>query len=152
MKRAFETAELIGSQVGLQPVPTTALREIFLGEWEGLRTDEIAERYPKLWARWVKEPDWNVVPGGESEPDFDARVSRAIDDLFGRHPHADVLVVTHGGVIQSALHRVVGKPSHGLFPFRIENASISVIEQRDGRLVISGVNDVGHLEAGLSGD
>jgi broad specificity phosphatase PhoE len=54
--------------------------------------------------------------------------------------------VTHGGVIQVALHRVVGRPNHGLFPFRIENASISVIEKRNGRFIISSVNDTSHLE------
>jgi len=149
LKRAFETADIIGSRIGLPPRPEPSLREIFLGEWEGLRTDEIAARYPDAWARWVEEPDWDVVPGGEGESAFDARVARAVDDIFQRHPHGDVLVVTHGGVIQVALHRIVGKPSRGLFPFRIQNASISLIERRDGRMVIGGVNDVGHLESAV---
>ena len=140
---------VIAARVGVPPRPDQALREIFLGEWEGLRTEEIAERYPAAWARWVRDPDWDVVPGGERESAFEARVAGAIEHLFQRHPHGDVLVVTHGGVIQAALHRIVGKPSHGLFPFRIQNASISVVERRDGRMVISGVNDVGHLEASL---
>jgi len=149
LKRAFETADIIGSRIGLAPRPEPSLREIFLGEWEGLRTDEIAARYPDAWARWVEEPDWDVVPGGEGESAFDARVARAVDDIFQRHPHGDVLVVTHGGVIQVALHRIVGKPSRGLFPFRIQNASISLIERRDGRMVIGGVNDIGHLESAV---
>jgi broad specificity phosphatase PhoE len=42
----------------------------------------------------------------------------------------------------------MGRPSRGLFPFRISNASITVVEKRDGRLVIAGVNDVSHLEDG----
>ena len=149
LKRAFETAEVIAARTGVPPTPDQALREIFLGEWEGLRTEEIAERYPAAWATWVQDPDWNVVPDGERESAFEARVARVIDDLLRRHQHRDVLVVTHGGVIQAALHRIVGRPSHGLFPFRIQNASISLIEQRDGRMVIGGVNDVGHLEASL---
>jgi broad specificity phosphatase PhoE len=147
--RAFETAEIVGARVGVPPRREGALREIFLGEWEGLRTDEIADRYPEAWAKWVDEPDWNVVPGGERESAFEARVATAIDGLFRRHPHGDVLVVTHGGVIQVALHRIVGQPSHGLFPFRIQNASISLIEERDARIIIGGVNDVGHLGASL---
>ena len=149
LKRAFETAELIGRSVGCEPVPMSALREIFLGAWEGMRTDEIAERFPEAWASWVEEPDWDCVPGGEGAAAFDARVGAAMDEIVGRHPHGDVLVVTHGGVIQIALHRIVGRPSRGLFPFKIQNASISVIEKRDGRMVISGVNDVGHLEPTL---
>jgi broad specificity phosphatase PhoE len=149
LKRAFETAELIGAAVGIRPRPLEGLREIFLGEWEGLRTEEIAERFPQAWARWVEEPDWDLVPGGEGAEPFEKRVARALDDIFQRHQQGDVLVVTHGGVIQIALHRVVGRPSRGLFPFKIQNASITQIEKRNGRMVIGGVNDVAHLESAL---
>lgn len=146
LKRALETSQAIGQAAGAQPTPMLELREIFLGEWEGLRTDEIAERYPEAWARWRREPSWDLVPGGEGAAPFESRVGSAFDQIFERHRDGDVLVVTHGGVIQVALHQAVGRPSHGLFPFRIQNASISVIERRDGRLIVSGVNDVGHLE------
>ena len=152
LKRAFETAEVIGAAVGLVPQPLPGLREIFLGDWEGLNTEEIAQRFPEAWAAWVEEPDWDVVPGGEGAAPFDERVSGAIDSILHRHAHGDVLVITHGGVIQVALHRIVGRPSRGLFPFKIQNASISLIEQRDGRMVIAGVNDVGHLEKALVTD
>ena len=147
LKRAFETAEVIGAALGLEPVAVSGLREIYLGEWEGLRTEEIASHYPEAWAEWVDEPDWDVVPGGEGASLFDARVEAAFEDILRRHPNGGVLVVTHGGVIQVALHRIVGRASRGLFPFRIQNASISLIEQRSGRWVIGGVNDVAHLEA-----
>jgi broad specificity phosphatase PhoE len=149
LKRAMETAEAIGALVGLQPEPVPGLREIFLGEWEGLRTEEIAERFPEAWAAWVEEPDWDVVPGGEGAAAFDARVRAALEEIYGRHRQGDVLVVTHGGVIQIALHRIVGTPSRGLFPFKIQNASISLIEKRESRMVIGGVNDIAHLEHAL---
>ena len=149
LKRAFETAEGIGARLGQAPEPNQSMREIYLGEWEGLRTDEIAGRFPEAWASWVEEPDWDCVPGGEGAAAFDARVGSALEQVLTRHPHGDVLIVTHGGVIQVALHRVVGRPSRGLFPFKIQNASISVIEKREGRMVIGSVNDVGHLEPAL---
>jgi broad specificity phosphatase PhoE len=152
LKRAFETAELIGTALGARPQPEASLREIFLGDWEGLRTEEIAERFPEAWARWVEEPDWDVVPSGEGAGLFDARVAGALDDIFRRHAHGDVLVVTHGGVIQVALHRIVGRPPQGLFPFKIQNASISLIEKRESRVIIGGVNDIAHLEMTLVTD
>ena len=149
LKRAFETAEAIGAFVDLIPEPTPGLREIYLGDWEGLRTDEIAERFPDAWARWRQEPDWDLVPGGEGAARFEARVIATLDEILDRHSHGDVLVVTHGGVIQVALHRVIGRPSRGLFPFKIQNASISLIELRQGRMIIGGSNDIGHLEPAL---
>ena len=149
LKRAFETAQAIEPQVDLQPVPTPGLREIYLGEWEGLRTEEIAERFPREWARWSEKPDWDLVPGGEGAARFEARVIATLDEILDRHAHGDILLVTHGGVIQVALHRVIGRPSTGLFPFKIQNASISVVEARDGRMIIAGSNDVAHLEPAL---
>ena len=149
LKRALETAEIVGEVIGLAPTPLASLREVFLGEWEGLTSEEIAQRYPEAWARWVEEPDWDVVPRGESQAAFDVRVAAAMDDITRRHAHGDVLAVTHGGVIQVALHRVVGTPSRGLFPFKIQNASITILERRDGRSVIGGVNDIAHLESSV---
>jgi broad specificity phosphatase PhoE len=149
LKRAFETAEVVGAAVHLEPEPRSSLREVFLGEWEGLTTEEIAARYPEAWASWVEDPDWDVVPGGEGEAAFDRRVAAALDDILRLHPQGDVLVVTHGGVIQVALHHIVGTPSRGLFPFKIQNASITLIERRDGRAIIGGVNDIAHLESSV---
>ena len=89
------------------------------------------------------------MPGGERAADFEARVAAIIDGIFQRHEHGDVLVVTHGGVIQIALQRIVGNLSQGIFPFKIQNTSVSVLERRNGRVMIAGVNDITHLEAGV---
>jgi broad specificity phosphatase PhoE len=149
LKRAFQTAQAIQAATGLVPEPMLGLREIFLGEWEGLRTEELAESFPEAWASWNEEPDWDLVPGGEGAQPFETRVVAAVDSILENHHHGDVVVVTHGGVIQIALHRVIGRASHGLFPFKIQNASISVIEKRDHRLIIGGVNDTSHLDPAL---
>jgi probable phosphoglycerate mutase len=149
LKRALETSQAIEAAIGHRAEPMPGLREIFLGEWEGLRTDDLAQRFPEAWSRWADEPDWDLVPGGEGAALFETRVAAALDEILERHQHGDVVVVTHGGVIQIALHRVIGRPSRGLFPFKIQNASISVVEKRDGRITIAGVNDTSHLDPAL---
>jgi broad specificity phosphatase PhoE len=144
--RASQTAAPIASTLGVEASPMKELREIFLGDWEGLHTDELAQRFPEAWDAWTREPSWDVVPRGEGASAFEARVASALEHLFEQHSHGDAIVVTHGGVIQIALHSVVGRPSHGLFPFRISNGSVTIVERRKGRMVIATVNDTSHLE------
>ena len=144
--RASQTAAPIALALGVDARPMKELREIFLGDWEGLHTDELAQRFPEAWDAWTREPSWDVVPRGEGASAFEARVASALAQLFAAHTRGDAIVVTHGGVIQIALHSVVGRPSHGLFPFRISNGSVSIVERRNGRMVIATVNDTSHLE------
>ncbi len=143
--RARQTAEAIARAVGLEPVFEPALREIMLGAWEGKNREELLREYPEEWAAWVREPSWDLVPGGEGAQPFERRVGRALGEILGRHPTGDVLCVTHGGVIQVALLSVVGRRSHGQFPFRIDNASLSIIQWAGGRAAITAVNDTCHL-------
>jgi len=131
--------------LGVEAVQLRQLREISLGAWEGKTRDELIEEFPELWAAWAREPDWDIVPGGEGAAPFERRVKAALMDLFSMHPGSDVVVVTHGGVIQAALAEVVGRRTGGVFPFVIHNASLTVLQRFDSRTVVTAVNDTCHL-------
>ena len=146
LARARETAAAIAERIGRKPEYLPELREVALGEWEGLQRDEIIARYPEEWSRWVAHPSWDIVPGGEGTDAFEGRVGAAIEGLIARHRLGRVLVVTHGGVIQVALLRVVGRSSNGLFPFTIDNTSVTVLQGSPERLVVGRVNDTCHLD------
>ena len=145
LMRTRQTAEEIAASIGLQPVPDRGLREIALGAWEGKTRSELMEEFPDVWEVWRREPSWDVVPGGEGAEPFAHRVTRTLSWILDRHPEGDVLCVTHGGVIQVAILNVVGRGSRGLFPFLIENCSLTVIQRTNGRSVVTTVNDTCHL-------
>jgi len=146
LERALATARTLGAAIGKEPELLPGFREIALGEWEGLRGTEIKELHPDLWAQWVANPSWDLVPGGERTEVFEARVAAALEQLRARHPSGRVVVVTHGGVIQVALLLALGRGSNGLFPFLIENTSMTVFDIREERTVVAKVNDTGHLD------
>ncbi len=145
LRRTWQTAELIGLAVGVDPIPEPGLREIALGAWEGKTREELMAEYPELWERWAREPNWDLVPGGEGAQPFAERVDATLARLRQRHPNGDVLCVTHGGVIQVAVLDVVGRASRGMFPFLIENCSLTVIQRTTRRTVVTTVNDTCHL-------
>jgi len=129
----------------MRAAPMKRLREIALGAWEGKTREELIAEFPDLWSAWAKEPDWDLVPGGEGAAQFEHRVKVAVADLFSLHPDGDVVVVTHGGVIQAAVAEVVGRRTRGVFPFVIHNASLTVLQRFDRRTVVTAVNDTCHL-------
>jgi alpha-ribazole phosphatase/probable phosphoglycerate mutase len=145
LARARETAGAIAEVIGQSPEFRPELREVALGEWEGLQRADIMARYPEKWGQWTEHPSWDIVPGGEGTDAFESRVGAAIESLIERHRSGRVLVVTHGGVIQVALLRVVGRSSNGLFPFTINNTSLTVLQGTADRLLVGRVNDTCHL-------
>jgi len=145
LTRAAETARPLAAALGCEILFCQDLREIALGEWEGRTSAELAQEYPELWRRWQQEPDWDLAPGGESAEAFGARTGRAFEALTAAHPGQLVACVTHGGVIQALLRRVLGQSLHGWFHFRIGNASLTRLDKRAGRVTVAGVNDVCHL-------
>jgi broad specificity phosphatase PhoE len=147
LRRAVETAEPLAETLGREPAPLPGLREIALGQWEGKSREELMAEFPELWAAWSQRPSWDLVPGGEGSGPFERRVLETLAWLQAQHPIGDVLCVTHGGVIQVLLGSVVapGRGSDGLFPFVIENCSLTVLQRTGARTVVMSVNDVCHL-------
>jgi glucosyl-3-phosphoglycerate phosphatase len=101
LRRARETAEIVGAGLGLEPVLDERLMEIDVGEWAGLLHHEIPDGDLERWR--AAEPSFRF-PGGESVAEQVQRVDAAIGDVraAGRLP---ALVVCHGGTIRAALRR-----------------------------------------------
>lgn len=93
LKRAAETAEIVGRTLGLTPVPMRALREFNNGQAAGLTVAE-AERIEL--PRTLPILDWQPHPEAETYRRFYERVATAMDDLDRREAEA-ALIVTHGG-------------------------------------------------------
>ncbi len=106
LRRALETAEIVGERLGLGVATLDALREIDVGEWQGLTRSEVEERYPEAFARWIAfGQGWER---GETYEQMGKRVRAALQDLATRHPGEVVLVVTHGGPVRTALAAAQG--------------------------------------------
>jgi len=101
LTRARQTAELL-APAGITPVIDAAVRERDVGEWTGLTTSEIDERYPGCRA------EHRSPPGFEGDESLLARVVPALEAIAARLPAGTVcVVVTHGGVIRT-VERALG--------------------------------------------
>jgi broad specificity phosphatase PhoE len=101
--RARQTAEAISQHSGAKLLLRPGLREIFFGEWEALRWDEIEERDPSFARAWMKSFPSLTPPGGESFLDFEARVRNEFLFISGLVRSNALVVVTHAGVMRAML-------------------------------------------------
>jgi broad specificity phosphatase PhoE len=123
------------------------LREINLGEFEGLTFPEIASRYPSVVAQWAELGDDFVFPGGESLHSFLERVYRAADRLAGDDA-TTVLAVTHGGVIRAMICHFLGIEPRQYVLFDVGFATTVAIDLFDGRGVLSAMERLDLSEDG----
>lgn len=71
-------ARSIAKLTGAKSKQVDDLRELDLGLWEGLRVDELEERYPKAFGQWLQDP-WSVTPpDGESTGAAEDRVISSV--------------------------------------------------------------------------
>lgn len=103
VKRALQTAEIIGKAVGKDVVIDDAFREIEMGHWEGRSEMEIEQKYPEAWALWNKEPAELKIMGRETLDDLLQRVLTGISRISHGKEGKGVVIVTHVAVIRVLL-------------------------------------------------
>lgn len=125
LKRAMQTARPIGTALGVAIRPDARLREVDLGEWQGLTRAEAeawdAERYAAFQADWYNVPP----PRGESRGELKARIRAAFDDLTARHAGQTIALVTHGGSLGMLIESLFGHIERPT----LTNTSITTVEQ-----------------------
>jgi probable phosphoglycerate mutase len=134
LRRASETAAILGPRLGLEPRAEASLMEVDVGSWSGLTRSEVEERFPVGFARWLEYGHgWE---DGETYDELGGRVVAGLSSLGTRHPDAAVLAVTHGGPIRSALAAAEGMPFEEARRsiHALGNCAVVRIVARDGKL------------------
>lgn len=120
--RSRQTAELIAEPLGLAVTLESRLREMDLGDWEGLFSEEIHARYPQELAERARDPFHTRAPRGESPQDVAKRVVSAVDDIVSRHCGESVLIVAHGISLAVITCLARGIPLDHLYEYIPDNA------------------------------
>ena len=101
LRRCQRAAAAIGADRGLSPSLDPRWRELDFGAWDGASPSAVDR---DALARFRDDPDRFPPPEGERWSSLAARVAAALGAL----EPAPTLVVTHGGAIRAALHRLCG--------------------------------------------
>ena len=145
LKRAVETAEIIGAELRLPIQLADNLAEADVGELDGLNSEEMRARYPDFMALWDRDPGNAVMPGGESLAEVQERAWQMVQSLLRGHPEANVVAVSHNFTIETLVCKVLGLPLASFRRLGVDLGSISAVELREGRSRLVLLNDRCHL-------
>ncbi|MGL5828133.1 MAG: bifunctional RNase H/acid phosphatase [Angustibacter sp.] len=145
--RAQQTAQAAADAIGLPVRVSDDWRECDFGEWDGLTSAEVAQRWPTEFADWSGSIEV-APPGGESLAAVGRRVHTARDKLLARYPRGRVLVVCHAVPIKVLAGLAAGAPAEMIWRLDLSPASICLTHWwTDGNAALLSFNETGHLRS-----
>ncbi len=145
LTRAMMTAGEIAKEVSLDVVPLEGIKEVNLGEMEGITGREMRDRYSEFYATWRRDPSQAVFPAGESMRQLEERAWSAIVGLEKAHPDGAVVAVSHNFAIRTILCRFMGLPLSQFHKLRVDLASIGVLQASGSNRQVLAFNERCHL-------
>ena len=126
--RVRQTAAPAAARLGLAPRLDAGLRERHYGAFQALTFAEAKAALPEDYARYAaRDPEFDLG-SGESLRDFSARAIACLTAIARRHPGEEVLVFTHGGVLEMAYRRATGMDLSAPRDFKTPNAALNWLE------------------------
>ena len=138
LKRAVHTAGPIARKARAPLVTDNLLLETDFGSWEGLGREALSSKHG--WENYLKDPFHYRFPGGESPQDVKRRVHLFREKLIADAAWRGIVVVSHYTPIVFFLLGVLGNGDAAKAPFRVDNASLSVVEVGEGYELLSLLN------------
>lgn len=139
--RTKDTVSKIAQIKNLNIIEKDELREINFGDFEGLTFDEIKKNNPKEFEKIINDGYNYKYPNGESLIETYHRVSNEIDKIILENKNENILICSHGGTIRNIITHLLSRSYEFHWNFRIDNASVSVLDIENGFTVINTMNN-----------
>ena len=143
LTRARETATILSGKASEEIGIEDRLVEMSWGQWEGELLEDLRRRHGRAMVDNEARGRHFRPPGGESPFEVQARVRNWLADVARRG--ADVVAVTHKGVIRALVADALGWDMTGKAPVRLDWSAVHrFAADRDGGVEVVELNGVGH--------
>jgi probable phosphoglycerate mutase len=145
LKRTAETAKAISIATKRAIAYDERLREVEIGSTdEPVHPAEFGAHLDRLAELAISHGGWSQIPGTERSESIRKRMRESVAAIAEGHAGQRIAIVSHAGAINAFFADVIGLQSDFFFP--TANASISIVRARGDKLLLVGLNDVGHLQ------
>lgn len=146
LQRAYKTADFIRSNRAIEIIEDKNLSEMNFGDWEGLKHDELIEKFPSEYDAFWNAPHLYKSSSGENFEDFRKRVLLSLNDIINNHDGETVLIVTHTVVLKQIMSYFEDKHLEKLWdPPYMHPTSLTIVEIDKNEVRIKLHADTEHL-------
>ena len=148
LRRAINTAKPTAEALGMEIKTDVDLREMYVGEWQGMAVTDVAKKYPETFSVYKTNVGEARPDGGENYTELSNRADAAFRRIAKGNEGKTVMVVTHGGLIRALRCRWNGlcMTTAQSIP-HVPNASLTVVDYDNGKFRFKEVAMADHLRS-----
>jgi 2,3-bisphosphoglycerate-dependent phosphoglycerate mutase len=140
IERAMNTAEIVAKHHSIEYKTDERLIELDMGKFTGMAYDEIFAKHGNVFLKFY-DGDLEIAHNGvETFVQVKKRIMNVIDHVIKEHNDQNVLLVTHMDPIKAMISTIMDLKPTSLFELIIENASLTVFKEEEGKLSLSAIN------------
>ncbi len=144
--RAVQTAKIISEHISIDFSTDSRLRERNLGIMQRITKKEFAKKFPEEAAEFnTGNPDY-ILPNGESARQRYERCVACAEDLAHQNIGKTILVVAHGGVLNSFFHKALNLPLTEPRRFSLFNGAINTFSISENCWRLESWGEIHHLK------
>ncbi len=126
-QRTRLTIEPVARQLNLSPLIDKRLNEIDNGRFDGMTDEQIQQTYPDLWQAFLSRSVDFRFPEGETGAEAQRRIVNFLEEKRQQHDSADVLLVSHEGLIRLLVCTLLDLPVYKRWNFHYDFCGITEI-------------------------
>lgn len=146
LRRAMKTAELILGERNLPIEKDDALKEILMGDWQGILIDDLKEQFPEEIDLFWHHPEKYKRESCETYEEVRTRAAAFMERIAREHVGENILVVTHGALLKTLYtylkYQQISEIAHAVHPL---STAMAIVEKKDGLWHVLEWNDTTHL-------
>ena len=149
LTRAWETAQIATTALNIAVLPAPTFRERHYGTHQGLTSQEAARAHPAMYHLHQNRDLYYNYDTGESLASFAARIEHGLLALAEKHCGQNILIFTHGGVLDIIYRLATQRPLDTPRDFPIPNAAINWLSHCTAGWRVTRWGDQAHLGRAL---
>jgi len=144
--RTVQVAEQIAKVTPMEVRQDPRLKELSLGELEGVTGEEMRNGWPEVFSAWRAVPESMSMPNGESLLQLRNRVWQVILDIEQKHSvDESVVVISHNFAIRSIINELLGVPLECFHRMSLNLASVCTFDSDERGRRLTCYNSTSHL-------